>query len=76
LSHATGPGGSKVLPLTGTALVIGGTAVPAPTIAAIAAAVVIGGFLLLWLVKPASVGTVEPGRPGRARPRVWRRGAL
>ncbi len=77
LSFATGTGGNKILPVTGTAtLVLGGTAVPAPKLAAIAAVIMIGGFLLLWVVKREKVGDVTPGRPGRARPRVWRRGAL
>lgn len=69
-------GGAKTLPLTGTALVIGGTAVPAPTLAAIAAAMVIGGFLILRLIRPQKMAGVVPGRPGRSRNRLWRRGSI
>ncbi|GIE99683.1 hypothetical protein [Paractinoplanes rishiriensis] len=69
-------GGNKTLPLTGTALVIGSTAVPAPKLAAIAALIIIGGFLLLRLTRPKRLEGVVPGRPGRARVRVWRRGAI
>lgn len=69
-------GGGKTLPLTGTALVIGGTAVPAPTLAAIAAAMIIGGFLILRLVRPQTVTGVTPGRPGRSKIRIWRRGNI
>ena len=74
MSFATG--GSKTLPLTGTALVIGGTAVPAPKLAAIAALLIIGGFLLLRLFRPQTVSGITPGRPGRSRVRVWRRGSI
>lgn len=48
----------KALPVTGTALVIGGTAVPYPYVAATAAAVIVVGLLLLRFVKP----TKRPGR--------------
>lgn len=75
MSMPTG-GGNTALPLTGTALVIGGTAVPAPTLAAIAAALVIGGFLILRFVRPQKVTGVLPGRPGRAKTRIWRRGSI
>jgi hypothetical protein len=71
------PIGNGTLPLTGTAaLVIGGTAVPAPRLAAIAAAVIIVGFLLLRFTRPQKLGVATPGRPGKARPRVWRRGSI
>lgn len=74
MSLATG--GSKTLPLTGSALVIGGTTVAAPTIVAIATAFIVVGFLLWRLARPQKVGDVTPGRPGKSRPRVWRRGSL
>lgn len=47
-----GPYG-KALPVTGTALIIGGTAVPYPYVAASAAAVIVAGLLVLRFVKPA-----------------------
>ncbi|GLY08231.1 hypothetical protein [Actinoplanes sp. NBRC 101535] len=75
MSFATG-GFGKTLPITGSALVIGGTAVPAPKLAAIAAAVMIVGFLLLRLARPQKIGDVVPGRPGRSRARGWRRGQI
>ncbi|GIE77390.1 hypothetical protein Aph02nite_33400 [Actinoplanes philippinensis] len=75
MSLASG-GGSRTLPLTGAVLVVGGTAVPAPTLAAIGAAIIIGGFLLIRLTRPRAVGAVAPGRPGRAKSRMWRRGSI
>lgn len=69
-------GGSKLLPVTGSALVIGGTAIPAPRLAAIAALVLIAGLLLLRLTRPQRMDGIVPGRPGRARPRIWRRGSI
>jgi hypothetical protein len=45
----------KMLPVTGTALVIGGTAVPYPYVAVAAAAVIIVGLLVLRLVRPAKL---------------------
>lgn len=65
--------GGATLPVTGTGLVVGDTTVTAPTLAAIAAALVIIGFLLLRLARPQKVAGVTPGRPGRSHPRVWRR---
>lgn len=69
-------GGAKALPLTGAVLVVGGTAVPAPTLAAIAAAMVIGGFLIMRFARPKKMAGIVPGRPGRSRNRIWRRGTI
>jgi hypothetical protein len=47
-----GPYG-RTMPVTGTALLLGGTAVPYPYVAAVGAAIIIIGLLLLRFVKPA-----------------------
>lgn len=69
-------GGAKALPLTGAVLVVGGTAVPAPTLAAAAAAMIVGGFLIMRLARPKKIAGVVPGRPGRSHNRLWRRGRI
>lgn len=68
-------GGNK-LPLTGSAIFIGGTAVAIPKVAAIGAGIILIGFVIMRLARPARMEGITPGRPGRSFHRIWRRGRI